>query len=158
MKTNWCKTVRLIIPHWNLPQVYSHNVKEKCIKFPAIPGNYLKIFLAAWSHQALQKNSSGLYISGKIYWLTARNLKVNEQSKYRSSPIFFIPSLIKRKPKTMEFLNFWACHINHKSNLRCENWHLKYQFSELSLDRPVQFLICKILYYSRNKFFKWNGL
>ena len=42
-------------------------------------------------------------MSGKIYWLTARNLKANEQSKYRSAPIFFIPSYDKRKPEVWNY-------------------------------------------------------
>ena len=39
--------------------VYSYNVKEKCIKFPAISGIFW-ILAAAWSYRALQKNSTSV--------------------------------------------------------------------------------------------------
>ena len=63
------------------------------------------------------------------------------------NPLFFPMG----KARNRQFLNFWPYNINWKSHLRCENWDLGYQFSEiktqLSLDRVVQFLFCKILYY-----------
>ena len=44
-----------------------------------------------------------LYISGKIYWLTARNLKVNENLSIGQLQSFFIPSYDKRKPEIWNY-------------------------------------------------------
>ena len=48
-------------------QVYSHNVKEKCIKFLAIPGIFWNCFHGLKSQGITKKFH--LYISGNIYWL-----------------------------------------------------------------------------------------
>ena len=48
-------------------QVYSHDAKEKCIEFPAIPGIFWN-FCGGLKLQGITKKFH-LYISGKIYWL-----------------------------------------------------------------------------------------
>ena len=48
-------------------QVYSHDVKQKCIKFTAIPTIFWN-FGGGLKLQGITKKFH-LYISGKIYWL-----------------------------------------------------------------------------------------
>ena len=52
------------------------------------------------------QNKFHLYISGKKLPGTAENLKVNEQSKYKSVPILFLFLVIEGKPDAiLDFLS-----------------------------------------------------
>ena len=79
-------------------KVYSHNVRGKCIKFLAIAGIFWN-FGGGLKLQGITKKFH-LYISGKIYlvMVSARNLKKNEKSKYKSVPFFSLFLAIERKP------------------------------------------------------------
>ena len=79
-------------------QVYSHDVNEKCInsqnileflRQPEVTGHYKKI--------------PPLYL-GKNLLATAGNLKVDEQTKYNSVPIFLLFLAVERKPEIQNFL------------------------------------------------------
>ena len=83
-------------------QVYSYNVKEKCIKFPAIVGVFWNFGGGLKLHY---KTIPPLYLR-KSLLATAGNLKVNEQSKYKSGPFLFLSLGIERKPEKRELLNF----------------------------------------------------
>ena len=61
-------------------------------------GNILEFLAAAWSYRALQKNPPLLYLTKKLPG-TARDLKVNEQSKYKSVQILFLFLVIEGKPE-----------------------------------------------------------
>ena len=63
---------------------------------------YFGIFAAAWSYKALQKIPP-LYLRKNLL-ATAGNLKVNEQTKYKSVPIFLLFLAVERKP---EIRNYW---------------------------------------------------
>ena len=68
----------------------THNAKETCIKFPAIGGKK-GIFCNFWWRPEVTghyKNIPPPYRRGKLLD-TAGNLEVNEQSKYKSVPVFF---------------------------------------------------------------------
>ena len=76
---------------------------RKRIKFPA-KREYFGIFGGSQksaSRRALIKNSTT--ISREKLFATAGNLKVNEQSKYKSVPIFFLFLAIEAKPELFNF-------------------------------------------------------
>ena len=73
--------------------MYSHNVKEKCIEFLAIPGIF-------WEGHF--KKHSLLYFRKNLL-ATAGNLKVNEQTKYKSVPIFLLFLAVERKPEIRNY-------------------------------------------------------
>ena len=83
------------------PWVYSHNVKGKCVKFPE-KREHFRMFGCGLKLQGITKKFHH-YISGKNFLSTARNLKVNEQSKYKSVLIFILFQAIKVK---LEILNY----------------------------------------------------
>ena len=58
---------------------------------------YFRIFGGGLKLQGITKKKFHLYIPGKLL-VTAENLKVNEQSKHKSVPIFLFIA-IKRKPE-----------------------------------------------------------
>ena len=77
-----CTENKSTIPCRNL-QVYSHNVKEKCTKFPAIP----RIFWNFWQRPKVTghyKKIQPLYLRKNVL-ATTGNLKVKyEQTKHKS--------------------------------------------------------------------------
>ena len=82
----------------NRARSYSHNVKQKRLKFPAIR-EYFEI-LGDRSVLKLQGNTKKfqLYLRKKLPD-NARNFKVNEQCKYKSVAILFLFLVIEGKPK-----------------------------------------------------------
>ena len=65
-------------------------------------GNILEFLTAAWSFFGITKNYP--YLRKKLL-ATAENLKVNQQSNYKSAPFFFIPSLgVKIDTSDINFL------------------------------------------------------
>ena len=113
-------------PHWKMQKHEDLNIAQKRARFihkmlrkthqiPRQKGNILEFSEVARSRRVLIKNSTT--ISRETLFATAGNLKVNEQSKYKSVPIFFIFLAMEVKP---ELFNFWACDINRKTHLRCE--------------------------------------
>ena len=75
----------------------SWNILE-FLQRPEVTGHYKKI--------------PPLYLRKNLL-ATAGNLKVNEQTKYKSVPIFLL-FLAVEIARNMELLNFWACDINRK--------------------------------------------
>ena len=74
---------------------FIHIVMEKCIKFPALPG----IFWNFWRRPevtAHYKKIPPLYLRKNLL-ATAGNLKVNEQTKYKSVPTFLLFLAVERK-------------------------------------------------------------
>ena len=100
LKTNWCRKMRIDNTALKLAR-FIHTILRKNVlnswQFP----EYFGIFLTGWSHRALLKIPP-LYLR-KHLLATAGNLKVNEQSRYKSVPIFFFLA-IERKP---EMWNYW---------------------------------------------------
>ena len=82
-------------------QVYSHDVKEKCIEFPAIPGIFWN-FCGGLKLQGITKKIPSLYLRKNLL-ATAGNLKVNEQTKYKSVPIFLLFLAVERKPEIRNY-------------------------------------------------------
>ena len=117
LNTNWCKKMRIYNAALKNCQVYSHNSKETCIKFPAIDGKKWIFWNFWWWPEVTghYKNIPPPYLRKKLL-STAGNLEVNEQSKCKSVPVFFY-SKLREKARNMQSLNFWACDINRKSRL-----------------------------------------
>ena len=89
LKINWRKKMWIDNTALKLAR-FIHIMLRKSVLNSWQFSEYFGIFLTAWSHRAFQKNPP-LYLRKNLL-ATARNLKVNEQSKYKSVPIFFIPS------------------------------------------------------------------
>ena len=117
LNTNWCKKMRIYNAALKNCQVYSHNSKETCIKFPAISGKKWIFWNFWWWPEVTghYKNVPPPYLRKKLL-STGGNLEVNEQSKCKSVPVFFY-SKLREKARNMQSLNFWAYDINRKSRL-----------------------------------------
>ena len=74
---------------------------RKTHQIPRQKGNILEFSEVARSRRVLIKNSTT--ISRETLFATAGNLKVNEQSKYKSVPIFFIFLAMEVKPELFNF-------------------------------------------------------
>ena len=97
LKTNRCKKMRIYNTALKLAR-FIHIVMEKCIKFPALPG----IFWNFWRRPevtAHYKKIPPLYLRKNLL-ATAGNLKVNEQTKYKSNKLFLA---IERKPEIQNY-------------------------------------------------------
>ena len=74
---------------------------RKTHQIPGKLGNILEFSAVAISRRALIENSTT--ISREKLFATAGNLKVNEQSKYKSVPIFFLFLAIEVKAELFNF-------------------------------------------------------
>ena len=95
-----CKKMRIYNTVLKLAR-FIHIVMEKCIKFPALPG----IFWNFWRRPevtAHYKKIPPLYLRKNLL-ATAWNLKVNEQTKYKSVPIFLLFLAVERKPEIRNY-------------------------------------------------------
>ena len=95
LKTNWCKKMRIYNTALKHARFIRLTLRENVLNSRQW-GNILEFLTAAWSYRALQKNPP-LYLTKKLPG-TARNLKVNEQSKYKSAQILFSFLVIEGKP------------------------------------------------------------
>ena len=115
LNTNWCKKMRIYNAALKNCQVYSHNSKETCIKFPAIGGKKGKFWNFWWWPEVTGhcKNTPPPYLRKKVL-STAGNLEVNEQSKCKSVPVFFLFQATRESQKyaILEFLS-----LRHKSQV-----------------------------------------
>ena len=90
---------------------------------PEVTGHYKKI--------------PSLYLR-KYLLAIAGNLKVNEQTKYKSVPnLLFLAAWLSRESQKYGIIEFFGVKIDTS--------HINFLKAQLSLDRPVQFLFCKIL-------------
>ena len=100
MKTNWCKNMRIYNTAVKLCRFIHIMLWKKVLNSRKLL-EYFGILAVAWSYRALQKNPP--LSLRKNLLATAGNLKVNEQSNYKSVR-FFLFLDIERKP---EIWNYW---------------------------------------------------
>ena len=84
-----------------LARFFSHDVKEKYTEFPAIPGIFWN-FCGGLKLEGITKKIPPLYLRKKLV-ATVGNLKVNEQTKYKSVPIFLLFLAVERKPEIRNY-------------------------------------------------------
>ena len=101
LKTNRCKKMRIYNTALKLARFIHIMYRKTGLNSRQLP-EYFGIFAAAWSYRALQKIPP-LYLRKNLL-ATAGNLKVNEQTKYKSVPIFLLFLAVERKP---EIRNYW---------------------------------------------------
>ena len=101
LKTNRHNRWGFIIPRWNLPGLFTW-CKGKMYWIPGNSRNILK-FLPRPEVTGRYKKIPPLYLRKNLL-ATAGNLKVNEQTKYKSVPIFLLFLAVERKP---EIRNYW---------------------------------------------------
>ena len=100
LKTSWCKKMRIYKTSLKLASSI-HIMLRKNALHSRQKGSILEFLTAAWSFFGITKNYP--YVRKKLL-ATAGNLKVNQQSNYRSAP-FFIPSLgVKIDTSDINFL------------------------------------------------------
>ena len=69
---------------------------------------------------------------------TAGNLKVHEQTKYKSVPIFiFLFLAIERKPEIRNYWIFEPAIGNNTSGVKIDTSDINFLKAQLSLDKPV---------------------
>ena len=88
-----------VIPRWNLPGLLFTWWKGKMYWIPGIFCN----FCGRLKLQGISKKIPLLYLRKNVL-ATAGNLRVNEQTKYKSVPIFLLFIAVERKP---EIRNYW---------------------------------------------------
>ena len=99
LKTNRCKKMRIYNTALKLARFIHIMYRKTGLNYRQFL-EYFGIFAVAWSYRALQKIPP-LYLR-KNSLATAGNLKVNEQTKYKSNKLFLA---IKRKP---EIQSYWV--------------------------------------------------
>ena len=90
-----------IIPRWNFPGLFTW-CKGKIYWIPGNSRNILE-FLRRPEVTRHYKKIPPLYLRKKLL-ATVGNLKANEQTKYKSVPIFLLFLAVERKP---EIRNYW---------------------------------------------------
>ena len=84
------------------------------------------------------KNFPPLYLRKNLL-ATAKNLKVNKQTKYKSVPIFLLFLTVERKPEIWNHSIFEpAIQIrNNTLGMKIDTSHIDFLEAQLSLNRPV---------------------
>ena len=100
-----------IIPRWNLPGLFTW-CKGKAFWIPSDSRNILE-FLRRPEVTGHYKKIPPLYLWKNVL-ATTGNLKVNEQTKYKSVPIFLLFLAVERKP---EIRNYWFLSLRYKSKI-----------------------------------------